>query len=118
MTLCQPAPTRDDGMVALIGEQLDVIRDALPGGVSFDDWYSNGEDVAEILGKEGESEPLFAENVHYALGFLRGVAAQRNQTVLEMLWDEAFDLTTPQHNDPPKISKARKPRKKGKARTK
>lgn len=79
----------DRSMRACLTEQVDAIRDALPLGRSFLDWYDDGADASAFL--------TAGANVHAlgAWGYLQGAADALDLTVMEMLDEHSVQMTTP-----------------------
>jgi len=75
----------DPTMAELLAEQVVHIVNALPPGVTLDDWYS---DYMMSMEPFGDLDNLQREAVAYATGYLRGVAECANVTVMELLRSE------------------------------
>lgn len=76
-------------MRACLTEQVDAIRESLPPGRSFLDWYDDGADAEAFM--------TAGANVHAlgAWGYLQGAADALDLTVLELLDEHSVNLTTP-----------------------
>lgn len=104
MTACKQL-YGDAGLRALLIEQVAVIVDALPDGMTFDQWYSDEMAQLDVL-----TEHKFSG---YALGYLRGAHEACNVTLMELLDEHGIDPDQCGTSKP-----ARKLRKRGKVRAK
>jgi len=93
----------------LLGPEVEHIRNALPEGLSFDDWYSDGMPFDVFV----FADDLHREAVSYARGYLHGAADALDVTLLELLWDEGFAAVIAVPATPTTLPKARKRARKG-----
>ena len=74
-----------------LAESLRHLVDALPDGVTWEDWYWDGADVADLVGEPHEARraPVSIPDVFLAWGYIQGRAVALNVTPLELLIEEA-----------------------------
>lgn len=82
-------------MAECLQERIDTICEALPAGVSFEEWLSDAPSGFEALHEYHLGNAVLLESVGNAYGYLEGAADMAEMTVLELLWEHECRLSKP-----------------------
>ena len=92
-------------------ERLSEVLEALPKGITFEDWYSDGADLDDLAyGHVVEGVTVVRWDVAKAWGYLQGAADAFDVTVLENLQNHSIFSYLPSGS--PKLAGNTKPARK------